>query len=123
RVIIGCPADVPEITMLRTDRSVVQPRRHGVRELNLPIFIRKKIRLCALQHSKPACLKTGGMFARTDPPPPGLYAHHSNVGIGEERIEKTDCVTSAANTGYQEIWQPFFLFEDLAPRLFTDHPV
>src|SRR5262245_23070289 len=92
-------------------------------ELNLSVFVREKIGFRALQHAKATRLKTSSMFTRSNAAPACFNADHPNPCVTEKGIEKSDGVTSTANAGHQQIRQTFFLLENLAASLFTDHSV
>ncbi len=65
--------------------------------------------------------KTRGVTARPDRFTTGLDADELHVAILDEGIEDPDCVTAAADTGDDRIWQSTGLFQDLAPRFPSDH--
>ena len=53
----------------------------------------------------------------------GFDAHHPHARVLKERMEETHRVAAPADTGDEEIRQPFLAFQDLAARFHADDAV
>ncbi|MNC42964.1 hypothetical protein D3C75_918000 [compost metagenome] len=53
----------------------------------------------------------------------GFDPNHPDLLILHERIEHADRIAAAAHCGDQQIRQPAFGFQNLAPRLIPDNPL
>src|SRR6516164_6136407 len=89
-------------------------------QFNLAFLVCQQKSFCSLEHAKSSALETRGVLAGMNSVAPGFDPGHSNVRIVQEWMEQSDSVTSAADTGYQQIGQTFLALENLLARFDAD---
>src|ERR1019366_137961 len=110
------------MTVLRTDRRVIEPGRDGMREHDLSIVVLQHERACSLQYAeRTALLETRRVLTRPDAFAPSLDANHAHILVVQESVKQSNSVAAAADTSHQFVRQPFFLLQNLPPRLATNN--
>ena len=117
------PADVLEPRVLRTDPRVVEPRRHRVGALDLPVRVLHEIGPVAVQHAGPPGAERRRMAARPEAVPRRLDPVEPHLRIVEEGVEHPDRVRAPADARDHRVGQPPGPLEDLLARLAPDHRV
>src|SRR5262245_18437981 len=115
--------------MLRPDRSVVQPGRNRMGQVDLPVIILKEVGHGTLQDSRLSSGETRGVFTASDSQAAGLDTDHLDLHIPDERMEEAHRIAATPDASDEAIRHPTFCRQDLSPSLssddrlkVTDHP-
>src|ERR1051325_11555310 len=109
--------------MFRADGGIIEPRGNGMSALNLSEFILENVGLRSLQNTERTALETGRVFFRQNAFASRLDPKHSDILIGEERIEEADGIGTSTDTRHEEIRQSFFFLENLPSRFIANDPL
>jgi len=107
--------------VLGSDEGIVQPRRDGVSEGDLPVVVLQQVAVGALQHARRAAAEARGVVAQPPAAPPSFGADELHSGLRHEGVEDAYGVAAAAHAGQHRVGQAPLGLQDLAAGLFTDH--
>src|SRR5688500_16111879 len=92
-----------------------------MRQLDVPGVVLKDERACALEHAGAAAGKARRVAPRGDALAARFNPDQPHARIVEEAVEDADGIAASANAGDDDVRQPPDPFENLLPRLATDH--
>ena len=87
RKIVCHPADLAQITVFGTDRSVIEPGGNGMGQLDLAIFVREQKGSRSLKNSEPSSLESCCMFAGANSFAARFDPDHPHARIIQKRME------------------------------------
>src|SRR5215208_3597312 len=90
-------AELAKPRVLRPNGSVIEPRRNGMRQLDVACLILQHVRSSALQDPGAAAGESRGVASRRDPVASGFDADKPHRTIVEEAIEHADPIAAAAH--------------------------
>ena len=90
-------------------------------QFDLAIFVREQKSFGSLKHSQPSSLESCRMFAGANSFAAGFDPDHAHVRIIQKRMEQTDGIAAATDTGDKQIGQALFAFENLRFCFLANH--
>src|SRR5436853_7787801 len=92
-------------------------------EFDLSLFVGQQKGSGSLKHPKPSALESRCVFAGSNTFTASFNPDHSDRFILQKGVEKANRVAASADTGYEEIGQSFFTFQDLATAFDSNYPL
>ena len=112
---------IPQESVLRPHRSVVQACRDGVGLGNLSVLVLQHVGVGSLEDPRLPAAEARRVITQVRTATARLDSHHGHRFIFQEGMEEPDGIAAPSDTGHQGVRQSAFPFQNLLAGLPSDH--